>query len=50
MVLVYLGRGVFRGTKEKLFLHIPTRPVLLKTKQPKDYDYITQGVYEQESS
>ena len=47
---LFIWGGGFRRTKEKLFLHILTRPALLKTKQPKDDDYIPQGVCEQESS
>ena len=42
-VCVYLGRGVFRGTKEKPFLHKPMEPTVPKTKLVKDDDYILQG-------
>ena len=47
MVLVYLGKGVFHGTKEKPFLHRPEpkRPV---PRPEMDDDYVLP-VYEQES-
>ena len=47
MVLVYLGRGVLGGTKEKPFLHRPEpkRPV----PRPETDDEYVRPVYEQES-
>ena len=47
MVLVYLGKGVFHGTKEKPFLHRPEpkRPV----PRPETDDEYVLPVYKQES-
>ena len=51
LILVYLGKNVFRGTKPKPPHHIPPQPEL-DSPLRKDEDYIpptTSNVYEQES-
>ena len=49
MVLVYLGKGVFRGTKEKPFLHRPELKRPVPRPRPEMDDEYKPPVYDQET-